>query len=175
MPYRDEARRLVLASTLAAIGVALNVAESALPPLLPVPGAKIGLANISALMCLYLLPLRLTVAVIFLRVFIASFLTGTLLSAAFFLSLAGGAASLSVMALMRKIPRVSLTGVSLAGAAAHNVGQLLAACLLLNSQALLYYLPPLVIFSLPAGLFTGFAAQGGLLLLGRGNFRAGDG
>ncbi|MDR2007124.1 MAG: Gx transporter family protein [Acidaminococcales bacterium] len=173
MPYRDETRRLVLASVLAAIGVALNIAESALPFLLPVPGAKMGLANIATLMCLYLLPLRLAVAVIFLRVFLASLLTGSLLSSAFLLSLAGGAASLAVMILTRKIPRVSLAGVSLAGAAAHNTGQLLAACLVINNRVLLYYLPPLLIFSLPAGLFTGFAAQSGLTLLERAIFRAG--
>lgn len=176
MPYYGKSgktRGLVLASLLAAVGVALNIAESALPFFLPVPGAKIGLSNIAMLMCLYLLPLRLTVAVLFLRVFLASLLTGAFLSTAFLLSLAGGAASLAAMILARKIPRVSLAGVSIAGAAAHNTGQLLAACFLIDSQALFYYLPFLLLFSLPAGLFTGLAAKSGLALLERSPFCAG--
>jgi heptaprenyl diphosphate synthase len=174
MPYYDKTRLLVLTALLIAAGVALNIAESALPLVFTVPGAKAGLSNIAILLSLYLLPPRLAAIALFSRIFIASLLTGSFLSYAFFLSLAGGTAGLLSMALSMKIPGVSVAGVSLAGAAAHNTGQILAACLLMDSRALLYYyLPPLLILSVPAGFFTGFVASSGLKLLKREPGRAG--
>ncbi len=152
-------KQLVLASLLAATGICLSLFESTLPLPAYFPGAKIGLANIITLLCLYLLPLKTTITVLFLRLFIVALLTGTLAAASFFISLAGALASLVTMLVAKKIPRLSIIGISLLGAAAHNSGQLLAACLLINSPALFYYLPLLILFAIPAGFVTGITAK----------------
>ena len=168
MPYCVKPRGLTLAALLAALGIALSLVESFLPVFLPVPGAKLGLANIVLLLCLYLLPVRLTAAVFFIRLLLTALLTGTIFSSTFFIALAGGSAGLATMLLVRNLPGVSLYGVSLAGAAAHNSGQLLAACWFISNPALLYYLPLLLICSLPAGYLTAAAADRALRLLAGG-------
>jgi heptaprenyl diphosphate synthase len=108
------------------------------------------------------------VAVLFLRLALVALLTGSLLSPAFFIGVCGGAGSLLAMCLARRLPQVSLIGISLAGAAAHNTSQLLAACLLIEQWALLYYWPYLLLLSLPAGVATGVIARSGLALLPAG-------
>ena len=70
-------------------------------------------------------------------------------------SLTGGLLALGTMALLLRCGRFSLFGVSIAGAAAHNTGQILAAMAVLGSRAPLAYLPPLLLCSLATGAFTG--------------------
>ena len=65
---------------------------------------------------------------------------------------------LAVMALLLRVRGLSLYGVSMAGAAAHNTGQVLAAMAVLGSGAPLVYLPPLLLCSLVTGAVTGAAA-----------------
>lgn len=160
-----ETRQLVFASLMVALGIALNVAEGMLPLTLPFPGAKIGLANIALLLCLCILPLRLTVSVFFLRVLLASILLGTFLSTSFFIGGAGGFLSLVVMLTVKKIPCVSLLGVSIAGAAAHNLGQMFMAAFIINNYSLLYYLPIILVLAIPAGFLTGLVARAGVFLV----------
>ena len=62
------------------------------------------------------------------------------------------------MALLRRVPGLSLFGVSMAGAAAHNTGQILSALVVLGSLSPLVYLPPLLLCSLVTGAFTGAVA-----------------
>ena len=66
---------------------------------------------------------------------------------AFLFSLLGGLVSLSVMALLSRT-KVSVYGISLAGAAAHQCGQIGAAMLLLKSLLPIGYLPALLLVSL---------------------------
>ena len=70
-------------------------------------------------------------------------------------SLTGGLLALGVMALLLRLPALSLYGVSIAGAAAHNTGQILAAMAVLGSRAPLVYLAPLLLCSLVTGAVTG--------------------
>ena len=73
-------------------------------------------------------------------------------------SLTGGLLALAVMALALHLPGLSLFGVSIAGAAAHNTGQILAAMAVLGTRAPLVYLPPLLLCSLVTGAVTGGAS-----------------
>ena len=73
-------------------------------------------------------------------------------------SLTGGLLALGVMALLLRLPGLSLFGVSIAGAAAHNTGQILAAMVVLGIPAPLVYLPPLLLCSLVTGAVTGGAS-----------------
>ena len=61
-----------------------------------------------------------------------------------------------VMIALRRCRRLSVYGVSVGGAAAHNLGQMAAACITLGSTMVLGYLPFLLAVSLVTGTLTGF-------------------
>ncbi len=142
-----------------ALALVAWVVEAQIPVPLPVPGAKLGLANIIVLTAVVRLGLADALLVNVLRVVLGSLVTGTFGNPSFFMALAGGTASALVMGLMWTSleRRVSLVGVSLAGAFVHNAAQVAAAVVLVGHPAVLAYLPYLLLFSLPTGLLVGIA------------------
>ena len=120
----------------------------------PVPGVKLGVANIAVLLALYADGLPLAAAVTTARVVLAGFLFSGPMSIVF--GLAGAWLSLLVMVLLKKTSWFSVTGVSMAGGACHNLGQLLAARVVLDSAAVFGALPPLLLVGASAGALTGF-------------------
>ena len=80
-------------------------------------------------------------------------------------SLTGGVLSMSVMALCKNAPILSVYGISILGAATHNVGQILAAMVLMNSVYIGMYLPYLLVVALFTGFATGAAGAGVLRIL----------
>jgi len=154
---RSGTRRLVFLALLVAMGTALHLVEGVLLIPLPIPGVKLGLANIITLLTLYLYGFRDGLTVALMRVVLGSLITGMFLSPGFLLGLSGAVCSTLVMAaLLRQTNCFSMIGISLAGAAGHNIGQLLAACLLLQSSAIVYYLPILLLAGIPTGFITGY-------------------
>ncbi|MDD3528779.1 MAG: Gx transporter family protein [Gallionellaceae bacterium] len=117
----QEDRRL---ATLAAAAVGLTLAEAAIP--LPLPGVKPGLANIVTLVVLYRFGWRAAVWVSLLRIVAGGLALGTFLTPTFVMSLAGGLASLLVLALLVRLPRrlVGPVGLSVLAAFAHIGAQL---------------------------------------------------
>lgn len=154
---------MVQLSLLVAAGIALHIFEAMLPVLqwMPVPGAKLGLANIVTLLTLVLIGYREAVLVVLLRSFLASLLAGTFLTTTFFLSFAGALGSGIVMGLVYTVARgrLSVVGVSVCGAVTHNVCQLLVAAFLIQQAGIFMYLPYLLLFALPTGYFTGIVAS----------------
>ncbi|MDO5142536.1 MAG: Gx transporter family protein [Eubacteriales bacterium] len=150
-------RTITTCGLLAALAVVLSLVERLFPldAVVPVPGVKLGLANVVTLFALTRLSVREALAVMLCRVTIAALLMGSV--SAFLFSLLGGLLSLVVMALLLRLEGrfCSLLGVSVAGAAAHNVGQIAAAMLWLKTTAVLTYLPFLLVMSVPLGLVTG--------------------
>ena len=145
-------KKIALCGILAALALCLSLLESALPLqlLVPLPGVRLGLGNVATLSALYLLGPSGALAVLLCRFCVLYLITGN--TTALCLSLGGSLLSLAAMAAAKGAPRCfSLWGVSLAGAACHNIGQILVACLLLGSWNTVYYLPLL----LCAGLVTG--------------------
>lgn len=153
-------RRLVFLALLVALGTALHLVEGMLLVPVPVPGVKLGLANIATLLALYLFGIRGGLTVALLRVLLGSLLGGIFLSPGFLLALSGAVASTLVMALLLKYSDCfSPIGISMAGAVGHNLGQLLAASALLWNAAVFYYLPFLLIAAIPTGIITGYALK----------------
>ncbi|MDD2335681.1 MAG: Gx transporter family protein [Geobacteraceae bacterium] len=149
-------RKLVFFSLLVALGTTLHVAEGMIPNPFPLPGVKLGLANIATLIAVYFYGLRGGLVVAVLRVVLGSLIGGVFLSPGFLMSLSGAIFSTVVMAcLLGYAPCFSIKGVSVAGAVSHNIGQLLAAALLVQSQSIFYYLPFLLLAAIPTGLVTG--------------------
>ena len=151
-------RRLTRCAVLTALALALSVAEGLAPltVLFPLPGLRLGLANLVTTYALCRLSGREALLILVARCLLGNLLGGNLMALAF--SLSGGLLALGVTALLVRCSWLSLFGVSIAGAAAHNTGQVLAAMAVLGSRAPLAYLPPLLLCSLVTGAVTGAAS-----------------
>lgn len=150
-------KRLTTLALYVTLSLAIYAAESALPPLVPIPGIKPGLSNIVTLILLRHYSLRETGLVLTARILLSTLLFGRPVS--LFYSLAGGIFSLFSMYFTGRLLRqraVFLSGAT--GGLTHNLGQLLAAFLLTATPGVLAYLPFLVLSGILTGLFTGFAA-----------------
>ena len=111
-------RRILILSLFAAMELALSAAESLIPPFIPLPGVKLGLANIVTLVAFSMVPKGQVFLVVIMRLILTGFVLGTFLIPAFWLSCGGCLLSYVVMALFTGRRSVSVAGVSLAGAAA---------------------------------------------------------
>ena len=134
----------------------LSFVESLIPPLVAVPGVKIGLANIVTVFLLYTLGWRAAGCVSLIRVLLSALLFGNVQSLIFALS--GAALSFIVMVAVKKLLPFGKVGVSVLGAVAHNAGQVAAAVIVMETAALAYYFIPLVISGTVAGVFVGILA-----------------
>ena len=154
-----KAKRIALGAVLTALALGLSYMERFLPLQLvvPLPGVKLGLANIVTRMALLFLGGRTAVTVLVLRCFLGSVFGGGVTALAF--SLVGGLLALGTMGAARRLPFLSLYGVSILGAAAHNIGQIFAAMAVLKSVTVVSYLPFLLLVSIATGLLTGAAAS----------------
>ena len=142
---------------LIALALILSYLESLIPFSFGVPGIKLGLPNLVIIFALYRLSFRDAVLLSLIRVVLASILFGSILSFAY--SAAGAVLSLLVMWGTKSSDRFSTTGVSVAGALAHNLGQILMAALLLETSRLAWYLPPLCVSGAVAGICIGLLAS----------------
>ena len=124
------------------------------------PGMKVGLANLAVVFALYRMSLRDAAGISLARVALVSLTFGNAYSFAY--SLAGAVLSLGVMAGLKKLDRFSVVGVSIAGGACHNLGQLLVAMAVMETPRLGWYLPALLAGGTAAGAVIG--AVGGLIV-----------
>ncbi|MBQ9082878.1 MAG: Gx transporter family protein [Clostridia bacterium] len=157
--------QLALCAILIALALALSYTERMIPLqlLIPLPGIKLGLANIVTLIALYLQGPKTAFTVLVLRCIMGSFFGGGLTGLAF--SLTGGLLSMTVMVLTKRLPCFSVYGVSILGAAFHNVGQIAAAMALMQTVYVASYLPYLLMVALLTGFATGCAGAGILRVL----------
>ena len=160
-------RRITLLALLTAIALTIFMAEAQIPVPFPIPGVKLGLANIVTLIALYLMGAKNALIILVLRCLLGSMFGGGVTSLLF--SLTGGLLAMTVMRIAVNAPFLSIYGVSILGAAAHNIGQILAAMLLMHSVYIAAYLPYLLIVALATGTATGCASAGILRSLAAGN------
>lgn len=148
------AKDIALLGMLFAMAMALSFAESLLPvlPMLP-PGFKLGLSNIVTMYALFVLGVRKGLAIAVMKSF---FVLLTRAPVAAFMSLSGGMLSVLCMALASRVGwlRRDYMLLSVIGALAHNLGQLLAS-VAYTSTVMFYYLPVLVISGVIMGIITG--------------------
>jgi heptaprenyl diphosphate synthase len=159
------AQWLTRTALLTGFGLVMFLFESILPR--PLPWAKAGLANIATLLALYILGAASAWAVTLLRVLLGSFFIGSFMNPGFWLSLAGGVAAVVVMTLLKHFgaSQFSVIGISLAGALAHVLAQIVVAgFLIVRRFEIVYLLPAMLWPALFAGVVVGIAA---LLLLDR--------
>ena len=144
-----------------ALALILAYVEILIQPLFPsLPGIKMGLPNVVIVFLLYRRGAGTAMGVSLVRILLVSILFGNVM--ALWYSLAGAILSLGVMFLLRWLNWLSPVGVSVAGGVTHNVGQIIAAMLLLDTVELGYYLVVLTVTGTVAGVLVGLC--GGLLI-----------
>ena len=148
---------------LMAMSIVFHIIEPVLP--IPVPGVKLGLANIIGLIALSLYGIKTMYAVNLSRVLIASLLRGILFGTGFWVSLSGVLISTTLVSLLYRTNKFSIVGLSIAAAAFHNMGQIFMIMFIYASIFMIYWMPPLIWLSIPTGLLTGSLAAGALARL----------
>lgn len=156
MNRRWDASAIAKLGLLTAVAIVLGYFEYLLP-VTGIPGVKLGLANTVLLYALYLIDVPSAILLMFLKVGLSGLLFGG--PAAMLYSLAGGALSLLVMILARKSKGLSVVGVSVLGAVSHNIAQMIVACFIVETRAILAYLPVLLFAAAVTGTLTGLIAR----------------
>ncbi|WP_103869146.1 Gx transporter family protein [Butyrivibrio sp. Su6] len=149
----DKTKKIATYGVMAALAMILSYVEMQLPAFVAIPGVKLGLTNIVVLVALYKMGYKSALFINIVRIIAVSLLFGTFMSFAF--SFTGGMLSTLVMILLKKSDKFSAVGVSVAGGITHNIGQILAAMLLLNTKAIIWYLPVLWLSGILSGLLIG--------------------
>lgn len=150
-------KKLTAMSMLTAIALIIFIVEAQLPPLAPIPGIKMGLANVITMVTLVWFGRKEAFTVLMLRIILGSIFSGQMMS--FMYSLAGGLLCFLVMSLTMKIFKVNqLWIVSVLGALFHNIGQIAVAVIMTGTWQIIGYFPILAVSAVITGAFTGLAA-----------------
>ena len=151
------AAKTALSGLLVAIALIFSYIETLIPVIIPVPGAKIGLANLVTLTGLFFLQPAQVFLILIVRIILSGFMFGSFSTIIY--SLAGGIVSFCFMYMAKKTKLFSPLGVSITGGVFHNLGQLGVACLVLYSFAPLIYLPYLIFMGAVTGSFIGMIGK----------------
>ena len=152
-------QKLTLFAMLCALAIVFHYVESMVVIPLPVPGFRLGLANILSLIALYYFDARALLTIGIVRVLFASLLSGMLFATSFWLSLSGMLLSALTMTIARRCSCFSIYGVSVLGSAAHCVAQVMVVTWIYQQFFMQALLPILVALSIPTGLLIAMLAD----------------
>jgi heptaprenyl diphosphate synthase len=152
-------RKMVILSLLVSQALVLHVIERMIPVPIPVPGVKLGLANVISMFTIIIFGWKEAMLVVFLRTILGSFFGGGISS--FLYSFTGGIISTIAMAVLYKYFKkvFSIVAISVVGAVFHNIGQILIASMVVSNVNLFFYLPVLLIAAVITGIFIGLTVQ----------------
>ena len=149
----------------AALAILMGYVEMLIPVPVPIPGVKLGLANVIIIIMMYFMDVKSAFFVSLIRVVLSGLLFAGF--AGLLYSLSGAMISFAVMALLKKTDKFSIVGVSIAGGVFHNVGQIIVAALAVENVKMAYYLPFLLVSGVVTGMFIGIVAKTALGYLKR--------
>ena len=153
-----DVKKLTKLGLLTGLALIIFIVELRLPDIVPIPGVKLGLANIVTVYCIYSFSPAETAMMLFSRILLGALFAGNLM--ALWYSIAGGAMCFAGMVLLKKAAgEKNMWFLSVVGALLHNIGQICVAMLVLKSSTVIGYLPFLMVSGCIAGLFTGICAQ----------------
>lgn len=153
-------RKLVFLAIMVAASVVLSIVESLISvALFIIPGVKLGLANIITLVILYIYSEKDAAVVVFIRIVLVGLVYSGLFQPTFWMSLSGGVLAFLAMVGVKRLTKLSLVSVSVAGSLLHMIGQILMAMVVLNTETLIFYLPYMMLIAIPTGIFTGIIAK----------------
>ncbi|MEG0297812.1 MAG: Gx transporter family protein [Clostridium sp.] len=155
----NRTKKMVYISLLISMAIALQIFEGIIA--IPLPyGAKLGLANIIALVTVEMFSVKELILVNSMRVLLGSLLRGTFLSSTFWISCGGVILSSIAIILVKKFTEQSILGLSIISAIFHNIGQVIVIIILYGNSSLAVILPLLIIICIPTGIFVGISAKG---------------
>ena len=158
-------KKLTVLALLSAIALTIFMVEAQIPPIVPIPGVKLGLANIVTVFAVFAIGAKEAAAVLFVRIFLGAVFAGNF--STIFYSAAGGAlAILTTIGLKYVLTQKQLWIAGVLGAIAHSIGQMIMAILITSTVSLIVYLPVMIVISILTGSFTGLCAQ---FLVNRGS------
>ena len=151
-------KKIALLALLTAIALTIFIIEAQIPPLVPIAGVKLGLANVITLFTLVTLGRREAFTVMALRVILGSIFAGSVTS--FMYSAAGALVCFAFMAIAAYLLKDDMIWfISALGAIGHNIGQIAVAVILTKTVQVVWYLPILMISAVITGTFTGLLTQ----------------
>ncbi len=153
---RSSPSRLTLSALMVVLALIFTYVEVLIPYPAPVPGVKLGLANLVMIIALYRLDLRYAFTINMIRVVLSGLLFTGLFAMMY--SLAGGILSVLFMWALKRTSLFSMIGVSMAGGVAHNLGQTMVAAVMISSAGIFAYFPILVFTGIIAGILIGIIA-----------------
>ncbi|MGB4660497.1 MAG: Gx transporter family protein [Mobilitalea sp.] len=148
-----KSKKIATYGLLIALAFILSFIETLIPIPVPIPGIKLGLANLVVVTALYTMGAKDAFILSIIRVIMVGFSFGSLSTMIF--SLAGGILSWFFMMIFKKTKLFSMTGVSIIGGIAHNVGQIAVSILIVKNVNIIYYLPFLLISGVISGAVIG--------------------
>ena len=153
---RNNTRKLTQLALTVSFAMMLSFIESRIPAFVAIPGVKIGLANIAVIFTLYKFGFKEAISVSLVRVLLVSILFGSPISLIY--SVSGAILSFATMLLLKALTPLREVAVSVAGGVMHNVGQIIAASIMLDTNVVVYYLPFLILSGTIAGIAVGITA-----------------
>lgn len=155
-------KKMMRVSILSGLSLVIFVLESQIPPVIPVAGVKLGLANVVTLYTKATMGTKAALVVLLMKIFLGNLLTGT--SVSLFYSLCGGILCfIAEMLMFRIVSKKQMWAVSITGAIFHNIGQIMAAIVLMGTDKIVWYLTILIPVGIITGTFTGLVATYALL------------
>ena len=154
---QNVAKRVAKLGVFVALSMIFSYVEVLIPFSIGIPGIKLGLANLVVVVGFFLFQKREVFVISMIRILLMGLLFGN--GASLLYSLAGGILSFLVMIVAIKGTKLSIVGISILGGVFHNVGQLLAAALILDNIRIAFYLPVLLVAGLITGMLIGICSD----------------
>ena len=152
----NRTKKITMCGLMTALAMIFSYIESLIPIPVPIPGIKLGIANMAVIVVMFTIGYSEAVLVDILRVVLTSMMFGNFNS--FLFSISGAVLSIVVMGILKKTDKFSEVGISVAGGVMHNAGQIIAAVFIMETSAIAYYLPVLMISGIITGIVIGIVA-----------------
>ncbi len=150
-------RKIAYYGIFAALAIIVGYIEAMVPLPVGIPGVKLGLANVVVLTALYVMGVKGAFYISLVRIIISALLFKGFGSLIF--SASGALLSFVIMSLIYRFKSVSPIGVSILGGISHNVGQLVAAGIVIANLKIVYYVPVLLVSGVVTGFLTGIVVK----------------
>ncbi len=152
----NKTKKITMCGLMTALAMIFSYIETLIPIPLPIPGIKLGVANMAIIAVMFTIGYSEAVCVDILRVVLTAMMFGNFNS--FLFSISGAVLSIVVMGILKKTNKFSEVGISVAGGVMHNVGQIIAAVFIMETSAIAYYMPVLMISGIVTGIVIGIVA-----------------
>jgi len=151
-------KKTVILGFLISVAIALQIFEANIPIPMPVPGGKLGFANIVTIITIVMFGSKSAIIVAILRSILGSLMYGGFIHGIYSFTAALGSALLMAI-LYKHCSKFSLIGICVSAALLHNFLQVAVAAVIFGNPAVFTYYPVLMLISIPCGMLTGIISE----------------